>query len=585
MTGNTMPSSEYYDLIVVGGGSAGCAFAARMSEMPGFNVLLIEAGRDITLDNVDPEIVSNYPGKAYFDPRNTWQGQKVYLGNATVNDPSARRTARYEQARILGGGSSINGMCANRGSPEDYDGWVQMGAEGWSWQDVKSYFRKLETDLDFSGEYHGNDGPVSIRRFPREDWSGFMNAVADSLTDRGLSLLPDQNGPWEDGFMQVSASVDREGRRASCAFAYLTPEVRARPNLEIATGISVRRILFDGTRTTGVEIVSPSGERSEIKAGQTVVCAGAINSPALLLRSGVGPKNELAQYGIESVADRPGVGKNLIEHPAISVSCYLRSAGRQWKEDRHHTQMHVRYSSGVENCPKGDMTIAMLARSGWHAMGARIASFYLFIGKPYSAGSLTLDPNNIWAPPIVDFRMLSDWRDRKRLVEGFRFIAQIALDPKLNGVRSKSFPTNYSDRVRKVSSPGLRNAVVMRTFAAILDWIPPLRGFLIDKLVSEGLTLERLLRDEKALEEFVDGCVAGVWHPSGSCRMGPSGDPMAVTDSTGRVYGVTGLRVCDASLMPSIPCANTNIPTIMIAEKIADHVKDEVKKKRERSAA
>ena len=284
---------------------------------------------------------------------------------------------------------------------------------------------------------------------------------------------------------------------------------------------------------------------------------------------------------IAPVADRPGVGRNLSDHPAISVSCYLRGAGRLWKRDRHHTQAHLRYSSGVAGCPAGDMTLALLARSGWHAMGSRIGSFYLFVGKPFSTGSVTLASADPRTPPLVDFRMLSDWRDRERLIEGFRFIAGLALDPRLDRVRSRCFPTNYSDRVRRVSTPGLRSAVAMRAFSAILDWLPLLRGPLIDTVVTEGVTLDRLLRDDDALESFIDGAVAGVWHPSGTCRMGASDDPLAVTDPSGRVHGVGGLRVCDASVMPSIPCANTNLPTIMIAEKIADHVKVE----RERAAA
>lgn len=564
-----------HDIVIVGGGSAGWALAARLSEMPGCSVLLIEAGKDVSLEAADRDILSNYPGRAYFNPDFTWRGQTAYLGRAGANDAADRKPARYEQARLLGGGSSINGLCANRGAPQDYDDWAAEGAAGWAWKDVQPYFRKLETDLDFSGDDHGKSGPVTIRRFPREDWSGFVRAAGAVIEDRGYQAIDDQNGAWRDGLMPASITVDGGDRRASCAFAYLTPAVRARPNLRILTETSVRRLLLEGRRAVGVELIGPDGAVSTLRAGEIIVSCGAIYSPALLMRSGIGPQADLAARGIATLVGREGVGRNLSDHPAISVSCYLRSSGRLWMADRHHTQAHLRYSSGVDGCPSGDMTLALLARSGWHALGQRIGSFYLFVTKAYSKGRVTLASADPAVPPTVDFRMLSDWRDKKRLVEGFRFIAGIALDERLDAVRSKSFPANYSDRVRKVSAPGPRNALLMQAFSTMLDWMPPFRGHLIDTLVTSGITVEDLLRDQAALENFIDMAVAGVWHPVGTCRMGDAADPLAVTDPAGKVHGVAGLRVCDASLMPSIPSANTNIPTIMIAERIADLVKFE----------
>ena len=219
------------------------------------------------------------------------------------------------------------------------------------------------------------------------------------------------------------------------------------------------------------------------------------------------------------------------------------------------------------------MCIAVLARSGWHALGQRVGSLYFFVNKAYSQGSVTLRSADPAEEPLVDFRMLSDHRDLERLRAAFRFVAEIAMAGELDGVRSTIFPTNYSDRVRKASRPGLRNAIQMRVLAGMLGGLPPLRSWLIDTLVTGGVTLADLLADDATLDAHLNKTVAGVWHPVGTCRMGT--DPLAVTTPQGRVHGVQGLRVCDASVMPSIPCANTNITTIMVAERMADLIKQE----------
>jgi 5-(hydroxymethyl)furfural/furfural oxidase len=300
-----------------------------------------------------------------------------------------------------------------------------------------------------------------------------------------------------------------------------------------------------------------------------------MHSPALLMRSGVGPADELERHGIPVVAAVPGVGRNLLEHPVVSISCYLNRAGRLWKLDRHHTQAHVRFSSHLADCPHGDMSLALISRSGWHEIGKRIGSLYFWVNKSYSQGSVTLQSADPSAGPVIDFRMLSDPRDLARLRNAFRFIAGLAVSRDLDGVRSKIFPSNYSDRVRKVSSPGLWNAVQMAAFAYLLDGAPQLRGWLIDTLVTGGITLDDVLRDDAALDAYLNKAVVGVWHPVGTCRMGHADDPMAVTGASGLVHKVAGLRICDASVMPSIPCANTNIPTIMLAERMADLIKAE----------
>ncbi len=564
-----------WDHVILGGGSAGCVLAARLTEDPAVRVLLVEAGRDLTLATAHPDIISNYPGKAYFNPAFTWPGLTAMLGGAQANSAAGRNRARYEQARILGGGSSINGLIANRGAPGDYDGWEARGADGWTWDSVLPYFRKLERDLDFGAAdpaYHGADGPVAISRFPMADWTGFASAVSGALQARGYPLLADQNGRWQDGVMQATTTVDEHGRRVSCALAYLTERVRARPNLAVLTETMVERIAFEGARAVGAEI-SRGGERATVRAREVVLSCGTVHSPAVLMRSGVGPAAALERLAIPVVAARAGVGANLIEHPVVSVSCYLARGARMTDLARHHTQAHLRFSSGLDGCPPGDMSLAIITRSGWHAMGHRIGSLYVWVNNSRSQGSVTLTSPHAADEPAVDFRMLSDWRDLARLRNAFRFMAEIASDPALDGVRTQIFPTNYSDRVRRVSRPGLRNQLQMSLFASILDAAPALRGWLIEKVVTGGVRMRDLLADEAVLDAYLNRSVVGVWHPVGTCRMGRDDDPLAVTDAQGRVRGVAGLRVCDASLMPAIPSANTNIPTIMVAERIADLIK------------
>ncbi|VVP83189.1 5-(hydroxymethyl)furfural oxidase [Pseudomonas fluorescens] len=563
------------DYLILGGGSAGCVLAARLSEDPSKQVCLIEAGRDISGHTMPAEIRARYPGRAYLDVSNIWQRLTALMGNRA----SAER--RYEQARILGGGSAINALMTNRGAPADYDEWQALGAQGWSWQTCLPYFRKLENDTDFSAPMdkplHGCDGPLRIRRTPSERLSPFVKGVMQVLGARGLAHKADQNGRWEEGVFVGAIGVSEQGERIPTSVCYLNDEVRKRTNLTIRTHCVVDRVLIEAGRATGAGIIGTDGVDELLTAREVIVCAGAIHSPALLLRSGIGPADDLAALGIALVANRPGVGGNLMEHPSIAVSALLNREGRTAFPDEHHEQAIVRFSSGLADTVPCDMHGAILSRSGWHSIGYRLGTIFFWVNKSYSRGRVRLTSSDPHDEPQVRFDMLSDARDLERLKQALRFGAQTLSAKSLRRECSVVFPSSYSPRVARVAMPGWINALQRGALSLLLDFAGPLRGILIHGLVTQGITLKHLLADDKALTEFVQRNVGGTWHPSGTCRMGRVDDPLAVTTGDGRVIGVEGLRVCDASLMPSIPCANTNVPTIMIAERIADLIKAEAK--------
>lgn len=557
------------DYLVLGGGSAGCVLAARLSENPAKKVCLVEAGRNISARDMPPAIRSRYPGRAYLDISNIWARLTARMG--VTRQPGRR----YEQARILGGGSAINALMANRGAPADYDEWEQLGADGWNWHSVLPYFRKLEADCDFDGPLHGSQGPVRIRRTPDAALSPFVSAVIAALAERGLVRKADQNGAWEEGVYAGALGVSEQGERIPTSVCYLTNEVRQRSNLTVLTDTVVDRVLIKGGIATGARLLKSGGIVEQLMAREVIVCAGAIHSPAVLMRSGIGPANDLISLGIRLVADRPGVGGNLMEHPSIAVSALLEKAGRTPFKDEHHEQAIVRFTSGLRGTGECDMHGAILSRSGWHSVGYRLGTLFFWVNKSYSRGRLRLTTHNPLDEPEVNFNMLSDPRDLERLKQALRLGASTLQRPSLRSVCSVAFPSSYSPRVAKIAKPGLFNALRRGLFSLLLDIAGPWRGALIHRWVTQGVTLEKLLADDRALTAFVHKNVGGTWHPSGTCRMGRIDDPAAVTSSDGRVIGVGNLRVCDASLMPSIPCANTNVPTIMMAERIADLIKAE----------
>ncbi len=561
-----------FDTIIVGGGSAGSVLANRLSARSNHSVLLCEAGQDTPHGRVPSVILDTYPGEAYIDPRFNWTELKVTTEVVPHNDPDAKAPLRkYEQGRVLGGGSSINGQVANRGAPNDYRIWEERGAKGWGWDDVLPYFRKVERDMDFEGPYHGKEGRIPVSRTFPENWNGHAKAVGDAFAAAGYKYLPDQNGPFEDGYFPTSGSHVYE-KRVSAAIGYLDPMTRSRPNLTISTDTHVTRLLFEGRRCVGVEALI-DGKSQTFRAREVILSSGALHSPAHLLRSGIGPAMALKDLGIEVLANLPCVGQRLMDHPSIAVASFLTPEARVNSYTRRHLLLALRYSSGIAEAPQGDMYVAVVSRTAWHKIGAQIGAMLIFVNRTWSeSGQVKLASADWRVEPTVQFNLLSDRRDLDRLKDGFRRMVAIQAFPGLAAVAKDVFGAVYGERFRQVGTVTTRNRIATDIFGRLLDGPAPLRRLLMDKLVLEAPKLAVLMEDDEALETFIRKAAVGVWHASCSCRMGAADDPMAVVDTAGKVRGIEGLRVVDASIFPIVPCANTNFPTMMTAEKISDAI-------------
>jgi 5-(hydroxymethyl)furfural/furfural oxidase len=562
-----------YDYIIVGGGSAGSVMANRLSAKSANQVLLCEAGQDTPHGKVPPEILDSYPGTAYFDPRFHWTELKVHTEVISHNRPEENRPPlrKYEQARVMGGGSSINGQLANRGAPTDYDEWEARGAAGWNWYAVLPYFKKVERDMDFDGPWHGKDGRIPVRRIFPELWNGHAKAVAKAFEAAGFEFILDQNGEYKDGYFPITIS-NLYDRRVSAAIGYLDPGTRMRKNLTISPSTQITALLFEGTRCTGVKALV-DGKETEFRGNEVIVSSGAIHSPAHLLRAGVGPAPHLRDLGINVVAHVPGVGQRLMDHPSISVSSFIKPECRLNGLTRRHILLALRYSSGIGEAPPGDMFVASVSKSAWHAVGEQIGSLLAAVYKTFSeTGQVKLASRDPRVEPIVEFNLLSDRRDLERLMDGFRRLGAMQISTALREATCDPFPASYTERVRQIGVVNAKNKRITDILAKLLDGPAWLRRMVIEKVIVEGYRFDQLMRDNDALEDFIRKAAIGVWHATCTCRMGTEDDPMAVTDNQGRVRGVAGLRVVDASLFPCVPCANTNFPTLMTAEKIADAI-------------
>ena len=563
-----------YDYIICGGGSAGSVMANRLSARSANKVLLLEAGQDTPHGKVPATVLDSYPGTAYLNPAFTWNQLKVTTEVISHNNPEEKRPPlrTYEQARILGGGSSINGQLANRGAPSDYDEWEERGATGWRWDDVLPYFKKVERDMDFDGPYHGKEGRIPVRRIFPDLWPEHAKAVAEAFKQAGWKYLHDQNAEWEDGYFPSTISNAFE-RRVSAAIGYLDPGTRLRENLTISTGTTVASLIFDGMQCVGVKAMV-DGREQEFRAKEVILSSGAIHSPAHLMRAGIGPAGHLREMGIEVRKALPGVGQRLQDHPAAAVAAFLKPHARIIHDySRRHIYTALRYSTNLPGIPAGDMMTVVTNKTSWHKVGEQIGSFIITVYKTYSeTGEVKLNSPDWRAEPSVDFNLLSDQRDLERMMDGVRRFSAMHLTDVMKSVTESPFPASYSDKVRQVGLLNKKNKLLTDVFAKMLDGPAALRNYLIKNYVMEGVTIQDMLTDDDALEGFVRKASVGVWHASCTCRMGAEDDPMSVTNPAGRVKGVGGLRVVDASIFPQVPCANTNFPVLMTAEKVADAI-------------